>query len=81
MIKNRRQFRRYSASRYDGELVLFKAKERRMETILDPTMGWSEHTSNAVRVIEVPGGHNTMLLNPNDQELCLKLQEQLDSIR
>jgi thioesterase domain-containing protein len=81
MMKNLTQFRRYSATPYHGEVVLFKAKERRLETILDPTMGWSEHTSNEVRVIEVPGGHNTMLLNPNDQVLCLKLQEQLDSKR
>ena len=38
-MKNRTNFYKYSAAKYDGKATLLKAKQRRMETILDPTMG------------------------------------------
>jgi thioesterase domain-containing protein len=79
MEANRKNFEEYSANRYEGKVVLFKARERRFETILDPTMDWSAHTQHGVEVCEIPGGHNTMLLPPHDVMLCKALQSYLNA--
>ncbi len=81
MEANRKHFEEYSANKYEGKVVLLKAKERRFETILDPTMGWSAHTQHDVEVCEIPGGHNTMLLPPHDVRLCKALQFYLNTNR
>lgn len=79
MENNKQHFQAYSAAPYDGTVTLLKAKDRRLETIFDPTMGWSENAQCDVEIIEVPGGHNTMLLDPNDRVFCAKLQRCLDA--
>ena len=78
MQENRKHFRLYSIAPYNGKVTLFKALDRRLETIIDPTMGWKKHAQCDVEIIEVPGGHNTMLLEPNDRILCEKLQQSLN---
>ncbi|MDA0347125.1 MAG: amino acid adenylation domain-containing protein [Verrucomicrobia bacterium] len=74
METKRSFFTNYSASNYAGKVTIFKAKERRLETLSDPTLGWSEHTEREIELCEVPGSHNTMLIDPNGETLCMRLQ-------
>jgi thioesterase domain-containing protein/acyl carrier protein len=53
------------------EIVLFRATggnggdEAYRELYADPMLGWQKRTSAAVRVVDVAGGHGTMLEEPN----------------
>jgi amino acid adenylation domain-containing protein len=80
----------YAASRYrparqfEGELVLFRATSGIgldapfIEFFADPAFGWGRRGSRGVRVVDVPGGHTSMLQEPHVSLLAKRLQEAID---
>ena len=71
---------------FGGELVLIRATsgtgidEPHAERYVDRLMGWSPRTSRSVRVFDVPGGHSSMLQEPNVRVLAQCLQDCLEGI-
>ncbi len=46
---------------YPGRITLFRAREQPPEVYHDPELGWSGKATGGVRIIEMPGSHETML--------------------
>jgi thioesterase domain-containing protein len=64
--------------------VLFRATrgegpdEPYVERYADPLLGWGRRTSLGVRVCDIPGGHSSMLQEPNVRVLATRMQAYLD---
>src|SRR5262249_41788670 len=71
---------------FDGELVLFRATAGRGAAADepcggrydDPMLGWGRRATRGVRVIEIPGGHSSMLQEPHVGVLAEHLQASID---
>jgi acyl transferase domain-containing protein/thioesterase domain-containing protein len=64
---------KYRPRRYDGTVLLFRA--RLIDDIyrhMGPTLGWGDLIPS-LEVIEVPGGHDSLVLEPNVQVLTAQL--------
>ena len=68
------------ATAFDGESLLMRATtgvgndEAYVNRYVNPQMGWGPRTTRPVRVVDVPGGHSTMLQEPNARALAEHLQ-------
>ena len=81
--------RRYSPGKYIGQLVLFRATEAKQDENLlfddtpvrmitaDPSFGWDKRATQGVHAEDIPGGHSTMLQDPNVTVLGEKLESLL----
>jgi amino acid adenylation domain-containing protein len=49
-----------------------------VDRFVDPTFGWGEHLSS-LTVYDVPGGHSSVLMDPNVEALAEKFQAHLDA--
>ncbi len=79
----------YQPSLYQGKLVLFRATEKlemedpniddepSMNLTSDPLFGWGQRATDGVEVWDVPGGHSSMLQDPQVQVLAEKLSSYL----
>jgi FkbH-like protein len=73
------------AGLFDGNLALFRAThgegndEPYIERYEDPLLGWGRRAIREVVVHDVPGGHSSMLQEPNVQVLAEQLQMAIDS--
>ena len=54
------------------------ADEPYIERYADPLLGWGRRTSHGVHVYDIPGGHSSMLQEPNVRVLATHLQTCLD---
>ncbi len=68
---------------YDGELLLFRATagigpdEPYVYRYEEPMLGWGR-VAHGIRAIDVPGGHSSMLQEPNVETLANRLQAGID---
>ena len=73
-------------SPFEGELTLFRATsgegndEPYVDRYVDPELGWGHRATQGVRVHDVPGGHSSMLQEPNVQVLAEFIQGQINEI-
>ncbi len=73
------------AGRFEGELTLFRATtgigpdEPCVEKYEDTLLGWDRRAAGGVRAIDVPGGHSSMLQEPNVEALAEQLQSCIDA--
>jgi thioesterase domain-containing protein/malonyl CoA-acyl carrier protein transacylase/acyl carrier protein len=80
----RRGFRPTSA--FEGELILILetsgsgSDEPFRDRSIDPLLGWSPRATRGVRVFDVPGGHSSILQEPNVQVLAEFLQAYMDGV-
>ena len=66
---------RYRPRAYDGRVLMFRA--RLIDEIyrhMGPTLGWRDVIPH-LEIIEVPGGHDSLVLEPNVQVLTSHLSE------
>ncbi len=75
---NRGAFRNYVPQVYPGKVTLFRGIERPTRSYYDPLLGWGEVAAGGVEVVEVPGHHKTMILEPRVRFLAEKLSACLD---
>jgi amino acid adenylation domain-containing protein len=68
----------YRPGTYSGPVVLYRADDRPVEAYLDPKLGWTEFMSEEIEVQTIPGGHYTLLNEPNVTTLALALRNSLD---
>ena len=72
-------FHSYVMSPYDGIVDLFKAQVRVYFVDDSKFLGWKKYALKGVRVHNVPGDHEKMLLPPNDKAFARALQNALDN--
>jgi surfactin family lipopeptide synthetase A len=65
---------RYITQPYDGRVVLFRAKEKSLRGVDDPYAGWKELALGGLEVHEIPGGHVSILAEPQVQVLVKYLK-------
>ena len=71
---------------FGGKLVLFRAThgegsdEPYIERYEDPLLGWGRRSQLDVLVHDVPGGHSSMLQEPNVRVLAEQLQTAIDDV-
>ncbi|MCT7950209.1 amino acid adenylation domain-containing protein [Ancylothrix sp. C2] len=71
---NREAAKNYSPGIYSGKITLFQAIERPTNKYHYPLLGWEEFTESGVEVVEVPGHHKTLILEPYIRFLAEKLK-------
>jgi thioesterase domain-containing protein len=82
-IYTRAEARYRPRGRLRGEIVLFRATsgsgrdEPYQQIYNDPLLGWAKRSAAGVRAFDVPGGHSTMLQEPNAAELAAALRSYL----
>jgi FkbH-like protein len=66
---------------FDGEVTLLRATvagegpdEPYVNVYSDPLFGWNQRVTKGVKVYDIPGGHSSMLQEPNAQVLAEKMQ-------
>jgi aspartate racemase len=64
----------YEPEVYSGQIVLFRASRQPGNKVLDPSLGWAELAGGGVEIIEVPGYHNTILLEPRVRSMAEALK-------
>lgn len=71
---NRQAAINYLPRIYSGKITLFRAIERPTTKYHYPLLGWEEFTESGVEVVEVPGHHKTLILEPYIRSLAEKLK-------
>jgi acyl transferase domain-containing protein/thioesterase domain-containing protein len=68
---------RYVVKPYDGRVAVFRARDGSFELLEDPgpEMGWDAVATRGVDAREVPGDHDTALLEPNARILAEQLED------
>ena len=77
-IEHDRVFEQYVPRRYEGPVVLLRARKQLQGRVADPeTLGWKGMFDGDFEVYEVPGHQQNMLLEPNVQNLARELTVRL----
>jgi amino acid adenylation domain-containing protein len=63
---------------YPGRITLFTSREAAAAP--DPTLGWSQLSSEPVTVYKMAGDHYTILAEPNVQDLAERLRTSFDQV-
>jgi thioesterase domain-containing protein len=70
--------RRHVPSRYTGNVTLFRAREvARVYEHTGPRLGWDTTVLPSLDVVQVPGGHDSLVREPNVRVLAAGLEEVL----
>ncbi len=70
----------YTGQAYDGDIVLFKASTQPVGIEPDPYLGWGSMVKGQLKIIDVPGTHNSIMKEPHLLELVHALEAHLESI-
>jgi aspartate racemase len=70
---------RYSPTPYSGDITLFRASEKSLRGVNDEFAGWRELATGDLEVVEIPGGHVSMLAEPQVRTLAQQLKARLES--
>ncbi len=70
--------RSYVPRTYPGRVTLFKASDRSLKDVENPTLGWDKVAASGVDIHQVPGNHYTLIRNPHVQVLAEQLRVCLD---
>ena len=65
----------YRPPAYDGDVALFQPADR--PSVLDARPGWARLTRGRFAAYEIPGGHSTMLQQPDVRHLADRMREAL----
>jgi amino acid adenylation domain-containing protein len=78
--------RNYTPLVYEQSITLFRAKEEIIHDFEspefhsdDPLLGWGKCSSQPIQVMEVPGDHFSIFIEPHIQELAKKLRVCIDN--
>jgi len=72
-----RASRAYDPPVWDGKVTLFRPAEKSLRGVDDETAGWGAWARGGVDIFQVPGGHVTMLRQPNVRVLAEFLKRSL----
>lgn len=79
-------------SPFEGEVALFRATEKSsifdgtaiddtpyVEIYSDPLLGWGKRATRGVQAFDIPGGHSSMLQEPNVRVMAEMMQNYIDA--
>ena len=69
----------YSPQPYSGDITLFRASEKSLRGVDDEFAGWRELATGKLEVVDIPGGHVSMLSDPQVRALAEQLKARLES--
>jgi thioesterase domain-containing protein len=69
----------YSPKAYTGDITLFRASEKSLRGVNDSYAGWRELAGGKLEVVEIPGGHVSMLSEPQVAVLAEQLKARLEA--
>ena len=69
---------RYVPQDFAGRVTLFRVNEERVGRPEEPTLGWQRLARGGVEIIEVPGTHTSLILEPHVRTLAKELNAALD---
>jgi len=67
----------YVPKAYPGRVTLFRAKTQLKGVYPEPMMGWDELVTGELEILEVPGYHGTIVVEPRVRFLAEKLSDSL----
>jgi len=73
--------RDYVPEPYVGRVVLFRAADQPRGAAPDPTLGWGALAQGELEVIEVPGHHGAITVDPYARFLAAALRPHLDLVK
>ena len=73
----RRAYRAYEPREYPGRVTLFRARVRDPGCPADPAPEWIHWCRGGVEVRDVPGGHVSLMIEPNVATLARELRDAL----
>ena len=68
----------YSPQPYEGAVTLFRASEKSLRGDHDPDAGWTELARGGLQIFEIPGGHVSIMSEPQVQVLAEQLTACID---
>jgi thioesterase domain-containing protein len=68
---------KYRPRRYRGPVVVFRASQQPYGVKPNRTLGWDTVADGELRVVEIPGFHGTMVVEPRVGLLVAQLQPML----
>ncbi len=68
----------YSPQPYEGAVTLFRASEKSLRGDHDPDAGWTELARGGLQIFEIPGGHVSIMSEPQVQLLAEQLTACID---
>jgi thioesterase domain-containing protein/acyl carrier protein len=71
----------YQMHPYPGSIVLFRASEKSLRGARDPYAGWKGLAEGGVDVCEIPGGHVSILAEPQVQLVAEHLKTRIHSVQ
>jgi len=71
----------YRVQSYPDRILLFRASEKGLRGLEDPTGGWHKYAAGGVEVHEIDGDHGNILNEPNVQVLARELRRSLESLQ
>ncbi|MGD1022109.1 MAG: amino acid adenylation domain-containing protein [Candidatus Sulfotelmatobacter sp.] len=68
----------YKLEAYSGRILLFRASEKGLRGLEDPTGGWHKYVAGGLEVHEIDGDHGDVLDEPNVESLARELRDCLE---
>ena len=72
--------RQYRPQPHGGDATLFRARDTPAIFVRDPAMGWTGLV-RSLAIVEVPGNHETLLMEPHVSALAGALRQSLDAVQ
>jgi amino acid adenylation domain-containing protein len=77
----RRAYRAYEPREYSGRVTLFRARVRDPGCPADPAPEWKHWCRGGVEIRDIPGGHVSLMIEPNVATLARELRDALRHAR
>ncbi len=71
----------YKLEAYSGRIFLFRASEKGLRGLEDPTGGWHKYVAGGLEVHEIDGDHGDILNEPNVELLAGELRDCLERVQ
>jgi len=69
--------RSYVPQAYDGHVLVFRARRRRLDPHSEDTLGWGRLALGGVTTVEIEGDHLSMLTHPQVEAVADRLESEL----
>ena len=73
----RKALRNYQPRTFDGNLILFSTGQDMTLYPGDPARGWNAFITGKTTVLDIPGDHGNLYLDPHAQSVARKIEESL----
>src|SRR6185437_14109093 len=71
--------RRHSPHQYSGRVVLVRASKQMRGLMADEFLGWKDTFNGELKICEVPGHQQNLMLEPNVRAVASQLDQQLEN--